>query len=227
MDRPRPGPGRRLSGPLALLPVRGAHAARRLRPARLEGAGRAGRAPVARPRRLAEPLPAARDFDARRGKRRGARLPVRARGGRRRARDPGGSDPRRHHRARPLPLLGRGREGAAPRGAPGLHAQGHRQALPRARAAEAHRLAGRVSGDSTVAYAWAYCMALEAAAGAVVPPRARLAARAAARARARRQPPRRPRRARQRRRARLRPGAVLAAARDCGCGARASASATG
>ena len=28
---------------------------------------------------------------------------------------------------------------------------------------EAHRLAGRVSGDSTVAYAWAYCMALESA----------------------------------------------------------------
>ncbi len=34
------------------------------------------------------------------------------------------------------------------------------------------RLAGRVSGDSTVAYAFAYCMALEAAAGASVPPRA-------------------------------------------------------
>ncbi|HXF15353.1 MAG TPA: NADH-quinone oxidoreductase subunit C [Burkholderiales bacterium] len=30
---------------------------------------------------------------------------------------------------------------------------------------EAHRLAGRVSGDSTVAFAWAYCMALESAAG--------------------------------------------------------------
>jgi len=28
---------------------------------------------------------------------------------------------------------------------------------------EGHRLAGRVSGDSTVAYAWAYCMALESA----------------------------------------------------------------
>jgi Ni,Fe-hydrogenase III large subunit/Ni,Fe-hydrogenase III component G len=38
---------------------------------------------------------------------------------------------------------------------------------------EAHRLAGRVSGDSTVAYAWAYCMALEAAAGAEIPQRAR------------------------------------------------------
>jgi len=37
---------------------------------------------------------------------------------------------------------------------------------------EAHRLAGRVSGDSTVAHAWGYCMALEEACGAVVPPRA-------------------------------------------------------
>jgi len=37
---------------------------------------------------------------------------------------------------------------------------------------EAHRLAGRVSGDSTVAYAWAYAMAAESVAGADVPPRA-------------------------------------------------------
>ena len=37
---------------------------------------------------------------------------------------------------------------------------------------EAHRLAGRVSGDSTVAFAWAYCMALESAAGCAVPARA-------------------------------------------------------
>ncbi len=35
------------------------------------------------------------------------------------------------------------------------------------------RLAGRVSGDSTVAYAWAYCMALESASACTVPPRAR------------------------------------------------------
>jgi Ni,Fe-hydrogenase III large subunit/Ni,Fe-hydrogenase III component G len=37
---------------------------------------------------------------------------------------------------------------------------------------EAHRLAGRVSGDSTVTYAWAYAMAAEAIAGAEIPPRA-------------------------------------------------------
>jgi len=39
-------------------------------------------------------------------------------------------------------------------------------------ALDAHRLAGRVSGDSTVAYAWAYCMALESAAGCVLGERA-------------------------------------------------------
>lgn len=37
---------------------------------------------------------------------------------------------------------------------------------------DAYRLAGRVSGDSTVAFAWAYCMALESAAGLTIPPRA-------------------------------------------------------
>jgi len=34
------------------------------------------------------------------------------------------------------------------------------------------RLAGRVSGDSTVAFAWAYAMAVESAGGVTVPPRA-------------------------------------------------------
>ena len=38
--------------------------------------------------------------------------------------------------------------------------------------ADGHRLAGRVSGDSTVAYAWAYAQALEAIAETSVPPRA-------------------------------------------------------
>ncbi|MCY0852718.1 NADH-quinone oxidoreductase subunit C [Cupriavidus sp. D39] len=37
---------------------------------------------------------------------------------------------------------------------------------------EAYRLAGRISGDSTVAYAWAYCMALESATGSEIPARA-------------------------------------------------------
>jgi Ni,Fe-hydrogenase III large subunit/Ni,Fe-hydrogenase III component G len=38
--------------------------------------------------------------------------------------------------------------------------------------ADGYRLAGRVSGDSTVAYAWAYAQALESIAGAQPPPRA-------------------------------------------------------
>lgn len=37
---------------------------------------------------------------------------------------------------------------------------------------EAHRLAARVSGDSAVAFSWAYCQALESLAGVTVPPRA-------------------------------------------------------
>ena len=37
---------------------------------------------------------------------------------------------------------------------------------------EGHRLAGRVSGDTTVAYAWAYCMALESTAACDIPGRA-------------------------------------------------------
>jgi len=37
---------------------------------------------------------------------------------------------------------------------------------------EAHRLAARVSGDSAVAFSWAYCQALEGLSGARIPPRA-------------------------------------------------------
>jgi len=37
---------------------------------------------------------------------------------------------------------------------------------------EGYRLAARVSGDSTVAFSWAYCQALEGLAGCTVPPRA-------------------------------------------------------
>jgi Ni,Fe-hydrogenase III large subunit len=39
-------------------------------------------------------------------------------------------------------------------------------------AADGHRLAARVSGDSAVAYSWAYCQALEGIAGAAIPARA-------------------------------------------------------
>jgi Ni,Fe-hydrogenase III large subunit len=37
---------------------------------------------------------------------------------------------------------------------------------------EAHKLAGRVSGDTTVGFAWAFCMALESACGTAIPARA-------------------------------------------------------
>jgi Ni,Fe-hydrogenase III large subunit/Ni,Fe-hydrogenase III component G len=50
--------------------------------------------------------------------------------------------------------------------------KGIEQRFTRLAPLEAHKLAGRVSGDSTVAFAWAYCMALESAAGCDVPERA-------------------------------------------------------
>jgi Ni,Fe-hydrogenase III large subunit/Ni,Fe-hydrogenase III component G len=50
--------------------------------------------------------------------------------------------------------------------------KGTEQRFTRLAPLEGHRLAGRVSGDSTVAYAWAYCMALESAADCEIPQRA-------------------------------------------------------
>jgi len=50
--------------------------------------------------------------------------------------------------------------------------KGIEQRMSQLSSTQAAKLAGRVSGDSTVAYAWAYCMALEAAAGVSVPARA-------------------------------------------------------
>jgi len=83
--------------------------------------------------------------------------------------------------------------------------------------ADAHRLAGRVCGDSTVAYAWPMRWRWSRSPAARWR-RARPAARATARARAGGQSPGRSRRARQRRRARLRPGAVSRACASSGCG---------
>ena len=85
-----------------------------------------------------------------------------------------------------------------------------KSASKRMHALTAHRLAGRVSGDSTVAYAWAYAQALESIAGTDAAAARAVAARARARARAHRQPSGRPRLPRQRRRIRVRPRAVLA-----------------
>jgi Ni,Fe-hydrogenase III large subunit len=50
--------------------------------------------------------------------------------------------------------------------------KGIEQRITQLRPLDAYRLAGRVSGDSTVAYAWAYCMALESACNCVIPVRA-------------------------------------------------------
>ena len=85
-----------------------------------------------------------------------------------------------------------------------------RSASNRCRSPTAYRLAGRVSGDSTVAYAWAYAQAVEAIAGIAVPPRAAWLRALAARTRTHRQSSRRSRLSRQRRRLRIRPRAVLA-----------------
>lgn len=50
--------------------------------------------------------------------------------------------------------------------------KGIEQRMTQLPALDAYRLAGRVSGDSTVAYAWAYCMALESACQTSITPRA-------------------------------------------------------
>ena len=106
---------------------------------------------------------------------------------------------------------GRRREGAAARGAPRLRAQGHREALRSIVArSTAQRLAGRVSGDSTVAYAWAYAQALEGIAGVAPPARAAWLRALCLERERHREPSRRPRRPRQRRRLRVRPRAILA-----------------
>ncbi len=61
---------------------------------------------------------------------------------------------------------------------------------------EAHRLAARISGDSAVAFSWAYCQALEGDGRLRDPAAGRRRSRAAPRAGAHRQSPGRPRRAR-------------------------------
>ena len=94
--------------------------------------------------------------------------------GRRRgpAPDPGRPGACRHHRARTFPLHLQRRNRRAPGRAARLCAQGHRGADARRRVDKAARLAGRISGDSTVAYASRSPRAVEAALG-VAPPRAR------------------------------------------------------
>ncbi|KWF80958.1 hydrogenase [Burkholderia diffusa] len=50
--------------------------------------------------------------------------------------------------------------------------RGIERLFERTAASKGHRVAGRVAGDSTVAFSWAYCMALEQACGTAVPVRA-------------------------------------------------------
>jgi Ni,Fe-hydrogenase III large subunit/Ni,Fe-hydrogenase III component G len=50
--------------------------------------------------------------------------------------------------------------------------KGIEQLFTRTKLLEGHRLAARVSGDSAVAYSWAYCQAVEGMSGAAVPARA-------------------------------------------------------
>ena len=103
------------------------------------------------------------------------RAPYRVPAGRRRkpAPDSGRPGACRHHRARPFPLHRQRRDRGAARAAARLCAQGHRVADGRRRrSSKAARLAGRTSGDSTVAYALAFARAVEAALGIEAPPRA-------------------------------------------------------
>jgi len=51
--------------------------------------------------------------------------------------------------------------------------KGIEQLFARTKLVDGHRLAARVSGDSAVAFSWAYCQALEGMSGATVPERAR------------------------------------------------------
>jgi len=82
----------------------------------------------------------------------------------RRLRKSGRAGARRHHRTGTFRFR-RWRDRAQAGRAPGLHPQGHREDGRRPRCPRPARLAGRVSGDSTVAHAWGACMAMERAAG--------------------------------------------------------------
>ena len=176
---------------------------------------RCGYAAVAAPCRLAGELSSAGRTAPRRrhpvdaGDR---QLRLRARGGRRRARNPGGPRARRNHRTRAFPLFGGRREGAQTRGTSGLCSQGDRTALHGIAAARwpptggprLRRFGGRIflgllpglGGHGAARMPSQPCI---------------LAARAGARIGASCQSPGRSRRDRQRCRLRLRPGAVLPA----------------
>ena len=94
------------------------------------------------------------------GERAALRIPAgRGRGA---APDPCRASPRRHYRTGPFPLHRQRRNRGPARGAAGLRAQGRRGPVHRCRIGRV-RVVGRMSGDSTVAYAWAYARAVESA----------------------------------------------------------------
>ena len=92
---------------------------------------------------------------------------------RRRPRDSGRPRACGHHRTRPLPLPGRRRKGAAPRGATGLRAQGHREAL-RSRCRSPTAIGSPAASPATARSRTRgpTRRPLEAIAGVAVPPRA-------------------------------------------------------
>ena len=145
---------------------------------------------------------------------RSGRLPLRPRRRRRRARDPGrpgarGTIEPGHFR---FSIVGEGVLRLEER--LGYKHKGIEKRFEAMTLAEGARLAGRVSGDSTVAYAWAYAMAVEVGGGRHAAAARAVAARAAARARARRPAPVGPGLPRQRRGARVRAGAVFLRLRE-------------
>ncbi len=86
--------------------------------------------------------------------------------------NPGRSRTCRHHRAGTFPLHGEWRNHRAFGRAAGLRPQGHREPDGRGRSRACRAFAGRVSGDSTVAYSFAFARAVEAASNITIPPRA-------------------------------------------------------
>ncbi len=94
------------------------------------------------------------------------------RAGRRRARDSCRAGSCRHHRAGHFRFQVVGEKVLRLEERLGYTHKGIEKRSSRCCSPTGHRLAGRVSGDSTVAYAWAYVQAAEAIAGVTPPPRA-------------------------------------------------------
>ena len=80
--------------------------------------------------------------------------------------------PRRHHRARPFRFTAQGETVVRLEERLGYVHKGIDHLMQGATLTRGAELAGRTSGDSTVAYAWAFAQAAEAALGAEAPERA-------------------------------------------------------